>query len=30
LPPPVYDFYAAKVLGYYEKLKAQYGKLPMG
>lgn len=30
LPPPVYDFYAAKVLGYYEKLKATYGKLPMG
>lgn len=30
LPAPVYDFYAAKVLGYYEKLKATYGKLPMG
>jgi soluble lytic murein transglycosylase-like protein len=30
LPPPIYDFYAAKVLGHYEKLKAMYGKLPMG
>ncbi len=30
LPPPIYDFYAGKVLGYYEKLKATYGKLPMG
>jgi soluble lytic murein transglycosylase len=30
LPAPVYDFYAGRVLGYYEKLKAMYGKLPMG
>lgn len=30
LPDQVYDFYAGKVLGHYEKLKAMYGKLPMG
>jgi hypothetical protein len=30
LPVPIYDFYAGRVLGYYEKLKAMYGKLPMG
>lgn len=30
LPPEVHEFYAGKVLSYYEKLKAMYGKLPMG
>lgn len=30
LPDQVYDFYAGKVLAHYEKLKAMYGKLPMG
>ncbi|MBC7793004.1 MAG: lytic transglycosylase domain-containing protein [Clostridia bacterium] len=30
LPAPVYDFYAGKVLAHYEKLKAMYGKLPLG
>ena len=30
LPVPVYDFYAGRVLAYYDKLKAMYGKLPMG
>lgn len=30
LPAAVHEFYSGKVLAHYEKLKAMYGKLPMG